>query len=61
VGFEIGDIVYHEATKEQGRIVRCLGEDGSMGYVVTTTNWSGKEIEALWYPGEIKAPGDRAS
>jgi hypothetical protein len=54
VHFEIGDIVYHAATKEQGRILRCLAYNERNGYIVATTNWSGKEIEALRYTGEIK-------
>jgi hypothetical protein len=52
VHFEIGDIVYHAATKEQGRILRCLAYNERNGYIVATTNWSGKEIEALGTPAK---------
>jgi sulfur relay (sulfurtransferase) DsrC/TusE family protein len=54
VHFEIGDIVYHAATREQRRIVRSLAYNERIGYVAATTNWSGKVIEALWCSGEIK-------
>lgn len=54
MGFKIGDIVYHEATKEQGRIIRLVGDHERAGYVVATTDWSGKEIEVLWHPRDIK-------
>jgi hypothetical protein len=52
VHFEIGDIVYHAATKEQGRILRCLAYNERNGYIVATTNWSGKKSKPSGTPAK---------
>lgn len=58
--FGIGDIVHHQATKEQGRIVRVCKVRERAGYVVAMTGWSGNEIEALWFPRDIRELVERA-
>jgi hypothetical protein len=53
--FKIGDFIHRRATNEQGRIVRLLKSGKSVGYVVLTINSvSEREIEAVWFSGEIK-------
>ena len=52
--FDIGDIVHHHATNAEGRIVRVCKVRERAGYVVATTGWSGNEIEALWFPHDIR-------
>jgi hypothetical protein len=54
VRFGIGDVIHHEATNERGRIVRWFEDEKHSGYIVATTNWSGREIEVLWYADEFK-------
>src|ERR1700678_4560276 len=55
------DIVHNEITKEVGRIVPIVKIDGRLGYIVEKANKpSGKEIEALWRPRELKELRDRA-
>jgi hypothetical protein len=60
--FAVGDIIHHGATKEQGRIVRFFKSDKRVGYIVTTiaNGSSTTEIEALWFPREIKEIEERA-
>jgi hypothetical protein len=56
----VADIVHNEITKEVGRIVRIVNVNGP-GYIVAKANkLSGKEIEALWRPRELKELRDRA-
>jgi hypothetical protein len=56
----VADIVHNEITKEVGRIVRIVNING-LGYIVVKANKSsGKEIEPLWRPRELKELRDRA-
>jgi len=51
----VGDTVHNEVTNETGQIVRIATGSRRPGYVVVTANKvSGKEIEALWRPQELK-------
>jgi hypothetical protein len=52
---EIGDVVHHRQANEEGRIVRLFKSGNRVAYVVATTNRAfEREIEALWFPYEIK-------
>ena len=56
----VGTIVHNEITNEIGRIVRIATGIRRRGYVVVTVNTgSGKEIEALWRPPELKEVRER--
>lgn len=56
----VADTVHNEITKEVGRIVRIVNIHGP-GYIVVKANKpTGKEIEALWRPRELKELRDRA-
>jgi hypothetical protein len=58
--FSIGDVIHLEATNEQGRIIRLFKSGRRVGYIVATTNQgSEREIEALWFPREIKETRER--
>lgn len=57
----IGDMIHHDGTDEEGRIVRLFEFRKGIGYIVTTRNrHSGRETEALWYPSEIRELKERA-
>ncbi len=57
----VGDIVHNDITKEEGRVARIVKIDGRLGYIVVKANKpSGKEIEALWRPRELRELRDRA-
>jgi hypothetical protein len=59
--FDIGDIVHHAQANEEGRIVRLFKSGNRIAYVVATTNRvCEREIEALWFPYEIKEIAQRA-
>jgi hypothetical protein len=57
--FDIGDIVHLDGTNEEGRIVRLFTVRSRVGYIVTTDSF-GKQIEALWFPRELKEVKERA-
>jgi hypothetical protein len=51
----VGMIVHNEITNETGRIVRIATDIPRPGYIVVTADKvSGKEIEALWPPQDVK-------
>lgn len=55
----VGDIVHNEITNEIGSVVRIATFDCEQGYVVVIANKaSGKEIETLWWPRELKEVRD---
>ena len=59
--FSIGNIVHHSVLEEEGRIVRVAKVGKYVGYIVATVNKStGREIEALWWPREVKELRERA-
>lgn len=50
----VGEIVHHEITSEEGRIIRIVKIDGQIAYVVEVANKAtGKNIEALWWTPEL--------
>lgn len=56
----VGTIVHNEITNETGRIVRIATGIRRPGYVVVTVNKvSGKEIEVLWRPRELREVRER--
>ena len=57
----VGEIVHDEITKDEGRIIRVVRVAQRLGYVVTIVNRpNGKEIEALWWPRELRELRERA-
>jgi hypothetical protein len=56
----VGTIVRNEITNETGRIVRIATNIQRPGYIVITADKvSGREIEALWQPREVKEVPER--
>lgn len=61
VKLSVGSIVHNEITNQTGRIVRVPTGIRRPGYIVVTADrGTGKEIEALWPPRELKEVRDRA-
>jgi len=51
----VGDIVTSKITQETGRILRIVKVQGRLAYVVAVKDEvSGREIESLWRPRELK-------
>ena len=62
MGFSMGDIVHHRAFQEEGRVVRVVRSGRRVGYVVrTVSKVSGREIESLWSPRDIKERAPKKS
>jgi hypothetical protein len=53
--YAVGDVVYNQVTKEEGRIVRITHVNGGDACIVALPSSEGQgETEVLWRPSELK-------
>ena len=57
--YAVGDVVYNQMTKEEGRIVRITEVNDEDAYIVTLPGSGNEETEVLWRPSELKKSGVR--
>lgn len=52
--FRVGDLIYNKITQEQGRVVRLVGRNNTVSYVVVVPASALRgEKEALWRHYEV--------